>query len=52
MSAVAVPDPARPGAFLFDFTPQAEAAFDRWPEAGMHIVDTATPMAEWPELPA
>ena len=24
MSAVAVPDPARPGAFLFDFTPQAE----------------------------
>ena len=52
MSAVAVPDPARPGAFLFDFTPQAEAAFDRWREAGMHIVDTATPMAEWPDFPA
>ncbi len=52
MSAVAVPDPARPGAFLFDFTPQAEAAFDRWREAGMHVVDTATPMAEWPGFAA
>lgn len=51
MSAVAVPDPARPGAFLFDFTREAEAAFDRWREAGMHIVDTATPMAEWPDFP-
>jgi nicotinamidase-related amidase len=52
MSAVAVPDPARPGAFLFDFTPEAEAAFDRWREAGMHVVDTLTPMAEWPDFPA
>ena len=52
MSAVAVPDPARPGAFLFDFTPQAEAAFERGREAGLHIVDTATPMAEWPDFPS
>jgi nicotinamidase-related amidase len=51
MSAVAVPDPARPGSFLFDFTPQAEAAFDRWREAGMHVVLTTTPMAEWPDFP-
>ncbi|HEY6547986.1 MAG TPA: nicotinamidase [Vicinamibacteria bacterium] len=51
MSAVAVPDPGQPGAFLFDFTPQAEAALDRWREAGMHVVDTQTPMADWPDYP-
>ncbi len=50
MSAVAVPDPATPGAFLFDFTPQAEAALARAAEAGMHLVDTTTPMSAWPEL--
>lgn len=52
MSAVAVPDPARAGAFLFDFTPQAEEAFGRWREAGMHLVDTATPLSEWPGFPS
>lgn len=49
MSAVAVPDPARPGAFLFDFTPQAEAAQQRWAAAGVHVVDTTTPMEDWPQ---
>ena len=52
MSAVAVPDPARPGAFVFDFTPQAEDAFGRWHDAGMHVVDTATPLSEWPGFPS
>lgn len=51
MSAVAVPDPARPSSFLFDFTPQAEEAFGRWEEAGMHLVDTLTPLSEWPDFP-
>jgi nicotinamidase-related amidase len=50
MSSVAVPDPARPGSFLFDFTPQAEEALARWAGAGMHVVDTATPLVEWPDL--
>jgi nicotinamidase-related amidase len=50
MSAVAVPDPARPGAFAFDFTPQAEAMLERLAEAGLHVVDTATPMRDWPDL--
>jgi nicotinamidase-related amidase len=48
MSSVAVPDPARPGEFLFDFTPQAEEALGRYEAAGMHLVQTTTPMAEWP----
>ena len=52
MSAVTVPDPARAGAFLFDFTPHAEEAFGRWREAGMHLVDTATPLSEWPGFPS
>jgi nicotinamidase-related amidase len=51
MSAVAVPDPSRPGEFLFDFTPQAEAALERFRAAGMHVVSSTTPMAEWPDFP-
>lgn len=31
-----------------DFTPQAEEAFARWAELGVHIVDSATPMSDWP----
>ena len=51
MSAVAVPDPVRPGEFLFDFTPQAEAALQRFAEAGMHVVESTTPVTEWPDFP-
>ncbi|HET9984093.1 MAG TPA: hypothetical protein VFQ38_10920 [Longimicrobiales bacterium] len=51
MSAVTVPDPARPGTFLFDFTPQAEEALQRFADAGMHVVESTTPMEEWPDLP-
>jgi nicotinamidase-related amidase len=48
MSAVAVPDPAQPGRFLFDFTEEARAALGRFAEAGMHLVDSSTPLGEWP----
>jgi nicotinamidase-related amidase len=51
MSAVAVPDPGRPGEFVFDFTPQAEEALVRFRAAGMHVVSSTTPMAEWPDFP-
>ncbi len=51
MSAVAVPDLARPGAFLFDFTDQAEAALGKFREAGMHVVESSTPLSEWPDFP-
>lgn len=50
MSAVAVPDPARPGQYLADFTPQAEAAFVRWAAAGAHVVSCADNVADWPGL--
>jgi nicotinamidase-related amidase len=50
MSSVAVPDPSRPGELLFDFTPQAEEALGRYAAAGMRLVRSTTPMAEWPGL--
>lgn len=48
MSSVAVPDPDREGEFLFDFTPDAEAALERYADAGMHLVDSTVPLHEWP----
>jgi hypothetical protein len=51
MTSIAVPAPERPGEFAFDFTPQAEAAFARFAEAGMHLVQSTTPLAEWPDFP-
>jgi len=45
MSSVAVPDGK--GGFLFDFTPQAEAALKTFEAAGMHVVDSTTPMEDW-----
>jgi nicotinamidase-related amidase len=50
MSSVAVPDPERPGAFLFDFTPQAEEALERFASHGMHVVRSTDPIAEWPGI--
>jgi hypothetical protein len=50
MSSVAVPDPARPGQFTFDFTPQTEAALDSLHATGMHVVDSTTPMKDWPGM--
>lgn len=50
MSAVAVPDPARKGAFVADFTPQAEAAKERWREAGLRLVKSTDPLESWPGL--
>jgi nicotinamidase-related amidase len=48
MSSVAVPDPEREGEFVFDFTPRAEEAQRCFAEAGMHLVRSTEPMAEWP----
>lgn len=49
MSSVTVPDPSRPGEFLFDFTPQAEEALALFRAAGMHVVESTMPIAEWPD---
>ena len=35
---------------IVDFTEQADAAFQRFAEAGMHLVQSTTPMVRWPDL--
>ena len=47
MSAVAVPDAANPGSFVFDFTDEAEAALKRFASAGMNLVESTTPIDDW-----
>ena len=44
MSAVVVPGGQ-------DFTPDAEASLARFAAAGMHVVDSTTPMAQWKDFP-
>ncbi|MDX9720772.1 MAG: nicotinamidase [Myxococcota bacterium] len=46
MSSVAIPDGG--GGFVADFTPHAERAFQQWAEAGVHLVSSDLPMAQWP----
>jgi nicotinamidase-related amidase len=48
MSAVTVPDGQ--GGLAVDFTAQADAALDRFADAGMHLVRSTDPMVSWPEL--
>jgi len=50
MSSVAVPDPARPGQYLFDFTPQAEDALRRFASEGMNLVRSTDPLESWPGI--
>lgn len=45
MSAVTVPDGK--GGFVADFTPDAQKAFDRFANAGMHLVKSTDPIASW-----
>ncbi|MDO8622313.1 MAG: nicotinamidase [bacterium] len=46
MSAVTVPDGK--GGFAADFTPQADAALDKFRKAGMHVVKSTDPIETWP----
>src|SRR5215475_8319450 len=48
MSAVTVPDGK--GGFVADFTDQADAALQRFADAGMHLVTSTTPIASWPGI--
>jgi nicotinamidase-related amidase len=45
MSAVTVPDGK--GGFAADFTPQAEAALQKFADAGMHLVKSTDPITSW-----
>ena len=44
MSSVVVPG-------VVDFTERANHAFQRFAEAGMHLVKSTTPIERWPEMP-
>ena len=46
MSSVVVRDPQ--GNIVADFTPDAEKALDSFASSGMHVVDSTTPIAQWP----
>jgi nicotinamidase-related amidase len=48
MSAVTVPDGK--GGFLVDYTDDAEAALKQFSDAGMHVVDSTTPLPDWPDI--
>jgi nicotinamidase-related amidase len=48
MSAVAVPDGK--GGFVFDFTPQATAALQKFQAAGMNVVKSTDPIETWPGI--
>jgi nicotinamidase-related amidase len=48
MSSVTVPDGK--GGFHADFTPQAEEAQRRFADAGMHLVQSTTPIDAWPGM--
>ncbi|MGE3535912.1 MAG: isochorismatase [Candidatus Tectimicrobiota bacterium] len=36
---------------IVDFTEQADAAFQRFADAGMHLVQSTQPIASWPDFP-
>jgi len=40
-----------PGDPYLDFTPKADAGFQKFADAGIHIVQSTTPMWEWPDSP-
>lgn len=48
MSAVTVPDGK--GGFAVDFTAQADAALQKFADAGMHLVRSTDPIASWPGI--
>lgn len=48
MSSVTVPDGK--GGFAADFTPQAEAALQKFADAGMHLVKSTDPVESWPGI--
>jgi nicotinamidase-related amidase len=47
MSAVAVPDPERPGRFAADYTDEAGAALERFAAAGVRIGRSTESVLEW-----
>lgn len=46
---IVVKDPAT-GAVVYDYGPDADAAFDKFRNAGMHVVQSTTPIWDWPDV--
>lgn len=38
------------GSVIYDYTPDADAAFDKFRNAGMHVVTSTDPIASWPGI--
>ena len=38
------------GTVIFDYTDQANEAFDRFRDAGMHVVSSTDPIDNWPDI--
>ena len=51
MSAVVVRDPERPGEIVADFTAEVDAALERYRRAGVNVVESTSPLSEWPGRP-
>ena len=49
MTTIVAKNPAT-GAVLYDYTPETDAAFARFRDAGMHIVQSTTPIEDWPGI--
>lgn len=38
------------GSVVYDYGPDADAAFDKFRNAGMHVVQSTTPIQDWPDI--
>lgn len=47
-TAIVAKDPS--GNVIFDYTPDADAAFAKFQNAGMHVVTTDQPIEDWPDI--
>ncbi|HVX23872.1 MAG TPA: hypothetical protein VG992_00820 [Candidatus Saccharimonadales bacterium] len=45
---IVVKDPA--GGVIYDYGPEADAAFDKFKSAGMHVVQSTDPIQSWPDI--
>lgn len=48
-TSIVVKDPAT-GAVIFDYGPDADSAFDKFRNAGMHVVKSTDPIQGWPDI--
>ena len=48
-TSIVIKDPAT-GAVVYDYGPDADAAFDKFRNAGMHVVKSTDPIESWPDV--